>query len=56
MLKAARPTGRAASNTDKRLHSIVKKVQLLGEHERETLWETLADQWHEEMSRALACC
>jgi len=56
MLKAARPTGRAASNADKRLHSIVKKVQLLGEHERETLWETLADQWHEEMSRALACC
>jgi hypothetical protein len=54
-LKAGKPTDRAASNTDKHLDSILKKVQLLGEQERETLWETLADQWHEEMSRALAC-
>jgi ParB family chromosome partitioning protein len=51
--KTARPTGRAALDTDKRLERILEKIKLLGKQERETLWKTLADRWRGELSRAL---
>jgi ParB family chromosome partitioning protein len=52
--KTSKPPSRAASNTDKRLDSIIEMIRLLDAKDRETLWQTLADEWHEEMSQALA--
>jgi len=51
----AQPTAREAANADNRLDAILEQIRRLGDDERESLWDTLADQWHEEISRAFAC-
>jgi hypothetical protein len=52
---SARPTGHKAANAGNRLDAILEQIRRLGESEREALWDTLAGQWYEEISRALAC-
>jgi hypothetical protein len=52
---SARPTGRKAANGDNPLDAILEQIRRLGENERESLWDALAGQWHEEISRAFAC-
>ena len=49
----AQPTEGAAANADSRLDAILEWIRRLGEGDRERLWEAVADQWHEEISRAL---
>ena len=49
----AQPTEGAAANADSRLDAILEQIRRLGEGDRERLWEAVADQWHEEISRAL---
>jgi hypothetical protein len=34
---------------------MLEQIRRLGKEDRERLWEALADQWHEEISRALTC-
>jgi hypothetical protein len=52
---SARPTGHKAANAGNPLDAILEQIRRLGESEREALWDTLAGQWYEEISRALAC-
>ena len=52
---SAQPTGHKAANADKPLDAILEQIRRLGENERESLWDALAGQWHEEISRAFAC-
>jgi DNA-binding PucR family transcriptional regulator len=52
---SAQPTGHEAANADNPLDAILEQIRRLGENKRESLWEALAGQWHEEISRALAC-
>jgi hypothetical protein len=35
--------------------SILEQIRRLGENQRESLWDALAGQWPEEISRAFAC-
>ena len=51
----AQPTLSAAANADSPLDAILERIRRLGEGDRERLWEAVADQWHEEISRALPC-
>ena len=51
----AQPTGRAAANADRLLDAILEQIRRLGQEDRERLWDALADQWHEEISRAFTC-
>ena len=51
----AQPTEGAAANADSRLDAILEQIRRLGEGDRESLWEAVADQWHEEISRASTC-
>ena len=51
----AEPTGRAVANADEPLDAILEQVRRLGKEDRERLWNALADQWHEEISRAFTC-
>jgi hypothetical protein len=51
----AQPTGRAAANADRLLDAILEQIRRLGKEDREMLWDALADQWHEEISRAFTC-
>ena len=51
----AQPTGHAADNADRRLDAALEQIRRLGQEDRERLWEAVADQWHEEISRALIC-
>jgi hypothetical protein len=53
---AAQPTLCAAANADRLLDAIVEQIRRLRQEDRERLWDALADQWHEEISRALTCC
>jgi len=43
----------AADNADSPLDAMLEQIRRLGEGDRERLWEAVADQWHEEISRAL---
>ena len=43
-----------ASNTDRRIDGILDSIRQLGTPDRETLWETLADRYGDEMNAALA--
>jgi hypothetical protein len=52
---SAQPTAHEAANADNPLDAILEQIRRLGENERESLWDALADQWHEEISRAFAC-
>ena len=49
----AQPTLCAAANADSPLDAILEQIRQLGEGDRKRLWEAVADQWHEEISRAL---
>jgi ParB family chromosome partitioning protein len=51
----AQPTLCAAANADRLLDAMLEQIRRLGKEDRERLWEALADQWHEEISRALTC-
>ena len=51
---SAQPTGHKAANADNPLDAILEQIRRLGENERESLWDALAGQWHEEISRAFA--
>jgi hypothetical protein len=51
----AQPTEGAAANADSPLDAILEQIRRLGEGDRESLWEAVADQWHEEISRASTC-
>jgi hypothetical protein len=48
----AQPTLCAAADADKPLDALLEQIRRLGKEDRERLWEALADQWHEEISRA----
>jgi hypothetical protein len=52
---SAQPTGHEAADADNPLDAILEQIRRLGENTRERLWDALAGQWHEEISRALAC-
>jgi ParB family chromosome partitioning protein len=52
----AQPTLCAADNGDRLLDAMLEQIRRLGKEDRERLWEALADQWHEEIGRALICC
>jgi len=52
---SAQPTGHEAANADNPLDAILEQIRWLGENQRESLWDALAGQWHEEISRAFAC-
>lgn len=52
---SAQPTAHEAANADNPLDAILEQIRRLGENERESLWDALAGQWHEEISRAFAC-
>jgi len=52
---SAQPTGPKAANADNPFDAILEQIRQLGENERESLWDALAGQWHEEISRAFAC-
>jgi hypothetical protein len=52
---SAQPTAHEAANADNQLDAILEQIRRLGENERESLWDALAGQWHEEISRAFAC-
>ena len=45
----------AADNADSPLDARLEQIRRLGEGDRERPWEAVADQWHEEISRALTC-
>jgi ParB family chromosome partitioning protein len=49
------PIAHKAANADNPLDTILEQIRRLGENERESLWDALAGQWHEEISRAFAC-
>jgi len=51
----AQPTGCAVANADRLLDTILEQIRRLGQEDRERLWDALADQWHEEISRAFTC-
>jgi hypothetical protein len=51
----AQPTGRAADNADRLLDAMLEQIRRLGQEDRERLWDAVADQWHEEISRAFTC-
>ena len=51
----AEPTLCAADNADSLLDAMLEQIRRLGHEDRERLWDALADQWHEEISRALTC-
>jgi hypothetical protein len=51
----AQPTLCAADNADRLLDAMLEQIRRLGKEDRERLWEALADQWHEEIGRALTC-
>jgi len=53
--KTAEPTGRAVANADKPLDAILEQIRRLGQDDRKRLWNALADQWHQEISRAFTC-
>jgi hypothetical protein len=58
--KTATPTGHDAHASDKRLKNLLAKIRDLTGNERFTLWDTLVDQWGEEINlafgdRSLAC-
>jgi hypothetical protein len=50
---SAQPTAHEAANADP-LDAILEQIRRLGENEPESLWDALAGQWHEEISRAFA--
>jgi hypothetical protein len=52
---SAQPTANEAANADNSLDAILEQIRRLGENQRESLWDALAGQWHEEISRAFAC-
>ena len=52
---SAQPTGPKAANADNPFDAILEQIRQLGENERESLWDALAGQWYEEISRAFAC-
>jgi hypothetical protein len=52
---SAQPTGHKAANADNPLDAILEQIRQLGENQRESLWDALAGQWREEISRAFAC-
>ena len=49
----APPTGRAGADADRPLDAILEQIRRLDKDDRERLWDTLADQWRGEVSRAL---
>jgi ParB family chromosome partitioning protein len=51
----AEPAGCAAADADKPLDTVLEQIRRLGKDDRERLWDALADQWHEEISRAFTC-
>jgi ParB family chromosome partitioning protein len=51
----AQPTLCAADNADRLLDAILEQIRRLGKEARERLWDALADQWHEEISRTFTC-
>src|SRR5271169_949916 len=51
----AEPTGLAVANADKPIDAILEQIRRLGQDDRKRLWDALADQWHEEISRAFTC-
>ena len=48
--QTATPTGRVTHASDKRLRNLLAKISDLTANERFTLWDTLVDQWGEEIS------
>jgi hypothetical protein len=52
---SAQPTANEAANADNSLDAILEQIRRLGENQRESLWDALAGQWPEEISRAFAC-
>src|SRR6516165_10184118 len=52
---SAQPTAHETADADNPLDAILEQIRRLGENERESLWDALAGQWHEEISRAFAC-
>jgi len=52
---SVQPTAHEAANADNPLDAILEQIRRLGENERESLWDALAGQWYEEISRAFAC-
>jgi ParB-like nuclease domain len=51
----AQPTGCAIANADKPLDALLEQIRRFDKNDRERLWYALADQWHEEISRAVTC-
>jgi hypothetical protein len=51
----AQPSVRAAADADNPLAAILERIRRLGREDRERLWDALADQWREEISRAFTC-
>jgi len=49
----AQPTLCAADNADSLLEATLEQIRRLGHADRERLWDAAADQWHEEISRAV---
>jgi ParB-like nuclease domain len=52
---SAHPTAHEAANADNPLDATLEQIRRLGDNERESLWDALAGQWHEEIGRAFAC-
>jgi ParB family transcriptional regulator, chromosome partitioning protein len=52
---SAQPTAHEAADADNPLDAILEQIRRLGDNQRESLWDALAGQWHEEISGALAC-
>jgi hypothetical protein len=49
----AEPTSCAAAKADQALDAILEQIRRLGKDDRERLWDALAEEWHQEISRAL---
>jgi ParB family transcriptional regulator, chromosome partitioning protein len=48
----AEPTSCAAAKADQALDAILEQIRRLGKDDRERLWDALAEEWHQEISRA----
>jgi ParB family transcriptional regulator, chromosome partitioning protein len=51
----AESTACDVADAEKPLDTILEQIRRLGEDDRERLWDALADQWHEEISRVFTC-